>query len=116
MIEKTLLHAGGLHRYAADSYYGGGAWVLLSAWLGWYYAELTRVRPALAPGLSAKTDELRRWIESHANPAGELPEQVAQHLNEPSYYGMWVERWGPIASPLLWSHANYIIMMRAIGE
>jgi len=28
-----------MHRYADDTYYGGGEWVLLATWLGWYYVE-----------------------------------------------------------------------------
>jgi len=45
-------------------------------------------------------------LPNHLN----LPEQVAENLNAPSYYPTWVERWGEIASPLLWSHAKYIIL------
>ncbi|NOZ71324.1 MAG: hypothetical protein GXP38_05325, partial [Chloroflexi bacterium] len=39
-IEQTLAPHGGVHRYAEDTYYGGGEWVLLTAWLGWYYVEI----------------------------------------------------------------------------
>ncbi|MEP6895352.1 MAG: hypothetical protein ABI986_07075 [Chloroflexota bacterium] len=39
-----------------------------------------------------------------------MPEQVAENLNVPDYYPTWVERWGDVASPLLWSHAKYIIL------
>ncbi|HDQ72972.1 MAG TPA: hypothetical protein ENN19_12890 [Chloroflexi bacterium] len=39
-IEADLRReGGGVHRYAADTYYGGGEWVLLTSWLGWYYAD-----------------------------------------------------------------------------
>jgi hypothetical protein len=27
-----------VRRYLGDSYYGGGNWILLTAWLGWYRA------------------------------------------------------------------------------
>ena len=38
-IEKELHRPqGGVYRYRGDVYYGGGEWLLLSAWLGWYYA------------------------------------------------------------------------------
>ncbi len=53
-MEATILHAGGLHRYAEDSYFGGGAWILLTAWLGWYYLELAAKRPELAAILKPK--------------------------------------------------------------
>lgn len=109
-IEATILCDGGLHRYANDSYFGGGAWTLLTAWLGWYYGELAAKRPDLASGLQPKIQACQSWIESHAGNDLHLPEQVAENLNVPSYYPIWVKRWGEIASPLLWSHAKYIIL------
>ena len=109
-MEATILREGGLHRYADDSYFGGGAWILLTAWLGWYYTELAARRPDLAPDLGKKIETCRRWIEARAGTDFCLPEQVEENLNVPSYYPVWVERWGEIASPLLWSHANYIIL------
>lgn len=109
-IEETILCDGGLHRYADDSYYGGGAWVLLTAWLGWYYIELSALRPDLETGLQQKIQICQTWIESRAMDNLNLPEQIAENLNIPSYYSTWIERWGDIASPLLWSHAKYIIL------
>jgi GH15 family glucan-1,4-alpha-glucosidase len=109
-IEGTILRDGGLHRYAGDSYYGGGAWILLTAWLGWYYIELSAQRPDLETYLKPKIQICRAWIESRAESELNLPEQVAENLNVPSYYPTWVGRWGGIASPLLWSHAKYIIL------
>ncbi len=104
-VEEELggIH-GGLHRYRRDTYYGGGAWVLLTAWLGWYYARAGELERAQALG---------RWVEAQATAEGDLPEQAPVDLNEPSYYPLWLEKWGPIASPLLWSHAQYIILRRA---
>jgi GH15 family glucan-1,4-alpha-glucosidase len=109
-IEETILHNGGLHRYAADSYYGGGAWILLTAWLGWYYIELAVKCRDRAPDLQQKIQTCQSWIESRAGDNSYLPEQVPEDLNVPSYSSTWVERWGEIASPLLWSHAKYIIL------
>ena len=109
-IESTILREGGVHRYAEDSYYGGGAWILLTAWLGWYYSELAVKRPDLADGLQQKIQTCQSWIESRAINNLQLPEQIAENLNAPDYYSTWVERWGEIASPLLWSHAKYIIL------
>lgn len=109
-IEATILCDGGLHRHAEDSYYGGGAWILLTAWLGWYYIELSAQRPDLETGLKQKIKICQAWIESRANDNLCLPEQIAENLNVPSYYSTWVERWGAVASPLLWSHAKYIIL------
>jgi GH15 family glucan-1,4-alpha-glucosidase len=49
-------------------------------------------------------------MESTANEMGYLPEQVPATLNDPSFYQPWLNRWGNIATPLLWSHANYLIL------
>jgi len=108
-IESTILQ-GGLHRYAEDSYYGGGEWILLTAWLGWYYIELAEKRTDWKPWLSPKIQACLEWIETCAGNQQYFPEQVSENLNVPAYYPTWVARWGEIASPLLWSHANYIIL------
>jgi len=94
---------GGLRRYASDSYYGGGDWILLTAWLGWYYAKI---------GERAKAEEALYWVEAQADADGQLPEQVPSSLVSLDYYHEWTDRWGPIAKPLLWSHAMYIILKR----
>ena len=109
-IESTILQDGGVHRYAEDSYFGGGAWILLTAWLAWYYAEVAQKRPDLAETLQPKIAACENWINAQATEDGSLPEQVPFNLNKPSYFPTWVERWGEIASPLLWSHAKYIIL------
>jgi GH15 family glucan-1,4-alpha-glucosidase len=101
-IESELRRAGGgVHRYADDSYYGGGEWVLLTAYLGWHYVE--RGEPERAQPLLA-------WIERSATAEGLLPEQVAAHLNHPDMLPVWNERWGTSACPLLWSHAAYLTL------
>lgn len=103
-IERTL-RSGGVHRYAADTYFGGGQWVLLAAWLGWVRAICGERAAAL---------ELLAWVEAQATKEGYLPEQVPVALNDPDYYEPWRARWGDIASPLLWSHAMYIILREAL--
>ena len=105
-IESDLhRRRGGVYRYLNDTYYGGGEWLLLSAWLGWYYAEI---------GDNVHAEELRQWVESQADQAGQMPEQVSSHLLSPSNYEEWKQRWGPVAKPLLWSHAMYLILDKAI--
>lgn len=104
-IENDLLHGAGLHRYKKDTYYGGGEWVLLSCWLGWYYSLTGEIQ---------KAKEILHWAESTADKNGFLSEQVFTHLLYPEYYGKWVEKWGEPASPLLWSHAMYIILKKEI--
>jgi GH15 family glucan-1,4-alpha-glucosidase len=108
LIERDLRReGGGVHRFAWDVYYGGGEWVLLTAWLGWYYAE---------SGQPARARELLAWCEAQADPHGDLPEQVPQHLMDPSTYQPWVDVRGPIARPLLWSHAKYLILCHALDR
>jgi GH15 family glucan-1,4-alpha-glucosidase len=112
-IESTLSKGGGLHRYAADTYYGGGEWLLLTAWLGWYYCELSQRGPSLAPAALKKASLCLKWVENQAgigSQEGWLPEQVPHNLNEAAFYPIWQARWGQIATPLLWSHAMYLIL------
>ncbi|MGQ9600518.1 MAG: glycoside hydrolase family 15 protein [Anaerolineae bacterium] len=105
-IEADLRHqAGGVHRYAEDTYYGGGEWVLLTAWLGWHYAEV---------GEFERARELLNWVEAQADGKGDLPEQVPHSLNDPAQYQLWRDKWGDIAKPLLWSHAKYLILRGAL--
>ena len=98
---------GGVYRYQADVYYGGGEWLLLTAWLGWYYALTGKIE-------QAKT--LQAWIESQVDKDGCLAEQVNDHTLAPTHYAPWIKKWGPVATPLLWSHAMYIILVKAIQE
>jgi GH15 family glucan-1,4-alpha-glucosidase len=99
-IERDL-RRGGVYRYVEDVYYGGGEWLLLAAWLGWHYVEA---------GAPERAHELLGWVAAQATPDGSLPEQVSQHLLAPEHYRPWVERWGPVATPLLWSHAMYVTL------
>jgi GH15 family glucan-1,4-alpha-glucosidase len=100
-IETELSQGGGLHRYLGDTYFGGGEWILLTAWLGWYWAER---------GERDRARQLLNWIELQADEQGALPEQVPENLVNSAYYEVWQERWGEIARPLLWSHAKYLIL------
>jgi GH15 family glucan-1,4-alpha-glucosidase len=104
-LETLLVRGGGVHRYQADTYYGGGEWILLAGWMGWVYTRC---------GKTERAGQLLEWIESHSDEQGNLPEQVPATLNDPDYYQPWVDRWGSIASPLLWSHAKYIILKKEL--
>lgn len=105
-IEGQLCRENGVHRNMEDSYYGGGAWLLLSAWLAWYYLELDQ---------SDRAQPLLAWVEANREENGWMPEQVPQNLNEPSALERWRGYWGPSASPLLWSHAKYLIAAKYAG-
>jgi GH15 family glucan-1,4-alpha-glucosidase len=105
-IETDLVDAGA-HRYRGDSFYGGGEWVVLSGFLGWCYARLGRHDDARA---------CLEWMGAQADDHGNLPEQVATHLYAPGMLPVWERRWGPVATPLLWSHAMYLILADELGE
>ncbi|GAB7389073.1 hypothetical protein BSNK01_29110 [Bacillaceae bacterium] len=102
-IERDLAFGGGVHRYLRDTYYGGGLWVILSAWLGWY--DLVR-------GDRASAEQRLTWIEGQFDEEGHLPEQAADHLLFPSAYDAWIKKRGRPAKPLLWSHAMYLILRK----
>lgn len=106
-IERDLADEGGVHRYLLDTYYGGGQWTLLSAWLGWYFMEA---------GDRERGRRYLDWVAAQANANGDLPEQVGGRLLAPDRFAEWEERWGPVAAPLLWAHAMYIILYRELGN
>ncbi|MEV7528394.1 glycoside hydrolase family 15 protein [Agrococcus sediminis] len=95
-IHRDLEVDGGVHRFRDDTFFGGGQWPLLSCFLG--LAEL-------AAGDRREAERLLEWARSTATADGLLPEQVGRHLLAPDSEAEWIERWGPVATPLLWSHA-----------
>ncbi len=109
-IEADLVSdAGGVHRYVADTYYGGGEWLLLTAGLGRVYLRRG------APGDRERAERQLRWIEAQAGPDGSLPEQVATRALQPDRIDEWRGLWGESASPLLWSHATYLALLTELG-
>lgn len=95
----------GVHRFRGDTFYGGGSWILLAGFLGLCHA---------ATGSHARAREILEWMASQADRHGHLPEQVAP-LQHPEREAEWVGRWGPSASPLLWSHAMFLSLAMEIG-
>jgi GH15 family glucan-1,4-alpha-glucosidase len=107
-IERDLLAEGhGVHRHVEDTYYGGGAWVLLGLWLAWYKTQI---------GDHARAQELLSWAEAHADAESNLPEQCNHAMFAPSFYDGWVEIRGEIANPLLWTHAKYLLVRNALRQ
>lgn len=98
-IRRDLVQEFGTHRYTADTYYGGGQWLLLSAWQGCYHASLGEVSEAEA---------YLNWLVEQSDQEDQMPEQVPLHMNQSRYYTQWLKRWGEIAKPLLWSHASFL--------
>jgi GH15 family glucan-1,4-alpha-glucosidase len=104
-IEIKLTGSGGIRRNQNDTYYGGGEWILLTAWLGWYYVII---------GDYSKAKSTMQWVEEQADHANNLPEQVSGSLIAPIYYQHWTNKWGESAKTLLWSHAKYLILHNAL--
>lgn len=105
-IERDLLAEGhGVHRHTADTYYGGGAWILLGLWLAWHKTQT---------GDFAGARKLVAWAEAHADAEGNLPEQVCDVMLDGTYYDVWVQQRGEIANPLVWSHAKYLLVQHAL--
>ncbi|MCW2882349.1 MAG: glycoside hydrolase family 15 [Sphaerisporangium sp.] len=105
-VERRLAREGGVHRYLADTFYGGGRWVLLSGFLGLNHARA---------GRTGEAGRYLEWMAGQANAQGELPEQVSTLLLAPERREEWVERWGPVATPLLWSHGMYLMLADELG-
>ncbi len=106
-IDAELTRDGGVVRYADDTYYGGGRWILLTAWLGWFF---------LGVGKVGRAGACAAWIEQQTDESGMLPEQVTNTVNAPEMLEPWKQRWGPVAKPLLWSHAMYLVLVDAIAR
>ncbi|WP_166870796.1 glycoside hydrolase family 15 protein [Salinibacterium sp. ZJ450] len=92
---------GGIRRYDGDTYYGGNPWLLLTAWLGWH--------DRLA-GNDEGHARARDWVVRQASTGGELAEQIMDEPQDAGFVEPWIDRWGPVADPLLWSHAKFILM------
>ena len=98
LVQRDLV-GDGVKRYREDTYYGGGDWLITTCWLAWCLART---------GDRSGARELLDWVAGQAID-GMLPEQVPVRLIAPDMYEVWHERWGPIALPLLWSHAMYVL-------
>lgn len=97
VIEDQLVD-GGVHRYPSDTFYGGGQWPVLACLLARHHGRC---------GDHARATELLDWVVSVADQDNLLPEQVAPML-APLVLDEWLERWGPSAHPLVWSHGMFL--------
>lgn len=104
-LERQLTVHDGVHRYLGDTFYGGGQWPLLSCFLG--LAQLDA-------GNTERAAELYDWAGATATSDLDLPEQVGHHLIAPGMRAEWLERWGSVATPLLWSHAMLLRLGAAL--
>jgi isomaltose glucohydrolase len=99
-VERDLVVDGGVYRYRDDTFYGGGRWPVLAAFHG---------LALVSSGRSAAAFDALGWIASTATSEGYLPEQVGPRLHV-ARQAEWVDRWGTIATPLLWSHGMFLIL------
>jgi isomaltose glucohydrolase len=105
-IDSQLAVNHGVHRFLADTFFGGGQWPLLSCMLGIAYS---------GAGSTERARELLEWASTQFTAEGFLPEQVGEHLLDPSMEAEWIERWGTVATPLLWSHAMFARLAVQLG-
>lgn len=98
--------SGGVRRYVGDDFYGGSPWILLTAWLGW---------ESRLAGDTTVYRRSRAWIVGHADSDGSLPEQVTDEAAFPRALADWESLWGPVADPLLWSHAMFLLQEEPVG-
>lgn len=106
-VERDLCFDGGVHRFTADVFFGGGQWPLLTCLLGWNH---------LAAGRRERAEELLAWAAAQADADLRLPEQARHHLLHPEHRQEWLDRWGPVAQPLLWSHAMVLTLAHELGH
>lgn len=107
LLERHLTVGGGTHRYLGDTFFGGGQWPLLSCFLG---------LAQLAAGNRQRAVELYEWAAGTATADLELPEQVDEHLIAPRMRQEWLDRWGTVSTPLLWSHAMLLRLGAALDQ
>ncbi|HET6626221.1 MAG TPA: glycoside hydrolase family 15 protein [Nocardioidaceae bacterium] len=96
-IERRLVD-GGVHRYEADTFYGGGQWPVLACLLAWHHVRA---------GDPQRAAQLVDWVVSVADDDLLLPEQTGPR-RAPQVLDEWLERWGPSAHPLVWSHGMFL--------
>lgn len=106
-IDDQLCVAGGVYRFRADTYYGGGRWPLLSCFLG-----LAKAAQGDRTGAAA----LLEWAAGTATEDGLMPEQADGHLLDSAHRQYWIDRWGLPAIPLLWSHAMLLRLAAELRE
>ena len=107
VLESHLTVDGGVHRYLGDTFFGGGQWPLLTCFLGLAH---------LAAGDRARAEECFEWVVGTATIDLQLPEQVAHHLIAPRMQQPWIDRWGSVATPQLWSHAMFLRLGVELGR
>lgn len=108
LIDRLAVHgdAEGFVRYEGDNYYKQrdagtpNPWVICTLWVARYYIAKATTKAELEYPLS-----LLEWTCSHATISGVLAEQMQPHTREQLS-----------ASPLVWSHAEFVLAVEAYLE
>jgi glucoamylase len=79
-----------------DSKVPGNPWIITTLWASRYFNMV---------GERDKAFELLKWVIGHSQHSGVLPEQVNPYDGTPLS-----------VSPLIWSHAEYIITIAELNE
>ena len=93
------IQVGGIARYTHDDYFRtenvavGNPWIMTTLW----YAEFL-IANARTEADFARVREIFNWVVRHAQPSGVLSEQLHPQTGEQLS-----------ATPLMWSHAGYVI-------
>lgn len=82
------------HYYNSINYHPGNPWIVTTLW----NAQYEIARATSIQDLNDKVSPILEWITSTASAAGILPEQINPYTKEQLS-----------ASPLTWSHAEYIV-------
>jgi GH15 family glucan-1,4-alpha-glucosidase len=97
----------GTFRHKEDVYFGGGKWLILSAFLALAMIETGEIE---------KPRAVLEWLSNQADAQDNLPEQLPAPLLHPEYRQEWIDKWGQPAQPLLWSHAMYLKLYSVLQQ
>jgi len=106
--DKLQVHgvSRGFVRYEGDTYYtqqsagSPNPWVICTLWIARYYIDIAKTKEDLTYPL-----EILEWTASHASSSGTLSEQMQPNTREHLS-----------ASPLVWSHAEFVLAALAYVE
>jgi len=103
-VEDRILvktDVGGIARYEGDIYFKkasgvpGNPWIITTLWLAQYYIAVAKKEADFAP-----VHKWFAWAVKHAGPSGVFSEQLHPYSGEQLS-----------ATPLTWSHSEYIMTM-----
>ncbi|KAH3767792.1 glycoside hydrolase family 15 protein [Pelomyxa schiedti] len=99
----------GVRRYQGDTYYGGGAWIILGLWLACIARDSRRAESTLLWAMSLMRMESNRCL---------LPEQEIRDetVFDVHAKNRWISEHGHPAPNLAWSHAMFLLLGKMFRE